>query len=58
MSQNYIWEKIGDFNVSNASLGKGQSCEVFYAVNVKTHERVAAKKININELTANLEKQL
>lgn len=50
---------IGDFKVSRSiCLGKGQSCEVYYGYNTKTGEKVAAKKIDINKITAKLEKQL
>ena len=39
-------------------LGKGQSCEVYYAVNIKTGQKSAAKKIDIRKLNSRLEKQL
>lgn len=58
MEKKVSWEVIGDFKVSNYLLGKGQSGQVYYGINAKTNEKVAAKKININQITAKLEKQL
>lgn len=53
------WEEIGEFKVSTSiSLGKGQSCIVYYGINMKTGQKTAVKKIDIRKLNPRLEKQL
>ena len=50
---------IGDYQlIIHPKLGEGATGKVFYGVNMKNKQKVAAKQIDTTKITSNLAKQI